>query len=707
MQNQERIPGRLGSLPRTLQNRLAEFLIPSSEEIRAWKQQLADNILRSSFAVAILLLGGGAYYAYTVDAVWLVPFYGVMVSLWTLIAFLPKIPYVLRAWTLLLLIYAIAILDLFESGRTGSARVFLIALPVLSLLLFDWRMSALTLGVCLATLGGFGWLYTTGRLVVAPEIANSTNPAIWISNTLVFFFISVLLMTSANYLIHRLAQAVIHLKDSVKTTQDALSLQHAVFDATADGILAVDHTGRITTANRKFVELWDIPESIITSRSDSEAIASVIAQVADPVEFMARIHELYEQPHVESYDLLYLKDGRVFEHYSSPQRLNNDTVGRVWAFRDVTAQKRVEETLERERILLRTLVDTMPAIIFAKDAAGRKILANIGDQQAMGVQSEAEVIGKTDFEIYSPEKAARFAEEDRRVLEGGETFESESMFLDSRTGQQWWVSGSKRPLRNEAGQIIGLIGSFYDITRIKEGEIEREQLIAELEAKNAELERFTYTVSHDLKSPLITIGGFVGFLQQDLLNGNTTQAQTDMERILDALARMQQLLDELLELSRIGRRMNPPQTVPFETIVREAMELVSGRIAAGNVTVDIIPDLPTVYGDRARLVEVVQNLVDNACKYMGDTPNPHVEIGARQTEAGTVFYVRDNGIGIEPQNREKIFGLFDKIDPASDGTGVGLAIVRRIIETHGGHIWVDSEGDGRGSTFCFTLAAAK
>jgi len=252
-----------------------------------------------------------------------------------------------------------------------------------------------------------------------------------------------------------------------------------------------------------------------------------------------------------------------------------------------------------------------------------------------------------------------------------------------------------------------LIGSFYDITRIKEGEIEREQLIAELEAKNAELERFTYTVSHDLKSPLITIGGFVGFLQQDLLNGNTTQAQTDMERILDALARMQQLLDELLELSRIGRRMNPPQTVPFETIVREAMELVSGRIAAGNVTVDIIPDLPTVYGDRARLVEVVQNLVDNACKYMGDTPNPHVEIGARQTEAGTVFYVRDNGIGIEPQNREKIFGLFDKIDPASDGTGVGLAIVRRIIETHGGHIWVDSEGDGRGSTFCFTLAAAK
>ncbi|MFN2284176.1 MAG: histidine kinase dimerization/phospho-acceptor domain-containing protein, partial [Anaerolineae bacterium] len=134
---------------------------------------------------------------------------------------------------------------------------------------------------------------------------------------------------------------------------------------------------------------------------------------------------------------------------------------------------------------------------------------------------------------------------------------------------------------------------------------ERKKLIAELETKNAELERFTYTVSHDLKSPLITIGGFVGFLQRDLLNGNMTQAQEDMTRITTALAKMQQLLDELLELSRIGRRMNPPETVPFETIAREAVELVRGRITAGDVTVEIMPGLPTVHGDRARLVEVV------------------------------------------------------------------------------------------------------
>jgi signal transduction histidine kinase len=103
-------------------------------------------------------------------------------------------------------------------------------------------------------------------------------------------------------------------------------------------------------------------------------------------------------------------------------------------------------------------------------------------------------------------------------------------------------------------------------------------------------------------------------------------------------------------------------------------------------------------------VEVVQNLVDNACKFIGEQPQPHIEIGARQDEAEMVFYVRDNGIGIEPQYHYKIFGLFEKLDPTSDGTGVGLALVKRIVETHGGRIWVESEGIGQGSTFCFTLS---
>ncbi len=248
-----------------------------------------------------------------------------------------------------------------------------------------------------------------------------------------------------------------------------------------------------------------------------------------------------------------------------------------------------------------------------------------------------------------------------------------------------------------------VIGIDRDITQQMQATRERETLVTDLEAKNAELERFTYTVSHDLKSPLITIGGFVGFLERDALAGNVERMQADITRINDAVARMQRLLGELLELSRIGRKMNPPEAIAFEVIVREAVALVQGRIATGGVEVEIAPSLPTVYGDRTRLVEAVQNLVDNAVKFMGDQPQPRVAVGARQDGEQFVFYVSDNGMGIAPQYQDKVFGLFEKLDPNSEGTGIGLAIVKRIIETHGGKIWAESEGAGQGSTFCFTL----
>jgi DNA-binding LacI/PurR family transcriptional regulator/signal transduction histidine kinase len=244
-----------------------------------------------------------------------------------------------------------------------------------------------------------------------------------------------------------------------------------------------------------------------------------------------------------------------------------------------------------------------------------------------------------------------------------------------------------------------------EIGERKQAEAMQQTLIAELKAKNDELERFTYTVSHDLKSPLITIGGFTGFLEQDVLAGNLERAREDMTHINAAVARMQRLLGELLELSRIGRIVNSPEEVAFADIVREAIEIVHGRIEARGVTVAVAHDLPTVYGDRARLVEVVQNLLDNACKFMGDQPQPHVEIGMRGVNSSgkPILFVRDNGIGIEPQYHDRIFGLFDKLDPQGEGTGVGLALVKRIIETHSGKIWVESEGAGKGSTFHFTL----
>jgi signal transduction histidine kinase len=201
-----------------------------------------------------------------------------------------------------------------------------------------------------------------------------------------------------------------------------------------------------------------------------------------------------------------------------------------------------------------------------------------------------------------------------------------------------------------------------EIAERKQAEAEREALITELEAKNAELERFVYTVSHDLKSPLITIRGFLGFLEQDVLAGDMAGVKTDMARIIGATDKMQQLLTELLELSRIGRLMNPPEQVSLGDLAREAVEMVQGRLEEAGVIVEIAPDLPMVYGDRSRLREVLENLVDNAVKYMGDQPDPRVEIGMRRAGEESVFFVRDNGIGIEPRYHEKVFGLFERLD---------------------------------------------
>jgi signal transduction histidine kinase len=167
---------------------------------------------------------------------------------------------------------------------------------------------------------------------------------------------------------------------------------------------------------------------------------------------------------------------------------------------------------------------------------------------------------------------------------------------------------------------------------------------------------------------------------------------------------MQRLLEDLLRLSRMGRIVSPGEEVPFGELAREAVELVRGQIDARGATVEIADDLPSVCVDRPRLLEVLQNLLENAVKFAGAQPQPRVEIGWRTDGGERVFYVRDNGAGIDAAHRERVFALFEKLDPQVEGTGVGLALVRRIVEAHGGRAWAESAGEGLGSTFCFTLA---
>jgi PAS domain S-box-containing protein len=245
--------------------------------------------------------------------------------------------------------------------------------------------------------------------------------------------------------------------------------------------------------------------------------------------------------------------------------------------------------------------------------------------------------------------------------------------------------------------------SGLDITSRKHTEAEREALIHELERKNAELEQFTYTVSHDLKSPLVTISGFLGYIEKDAASGNMERLKRDIDRVHEAVNKMQNLLNELLELSRIGRLINTFESTPFNVIAANALQVVHGRLQERQIYVSVQPDMPSVNVDKQRIIEVLQNLIDNAAKFMGSQAYPAIEIGQRGEEGGKlIFFVKDNGIGVAPEYHERIFGLFNRLDPNIEGTGIGLALVKRIVEFHGGRIWVESE-IGQGSTFYFTL----
>jgi PAS domain S-box-containing protein len=364
-------------------------------------------------------------------------------------------------------------------------------------------------------------------------------------------------------------------------------------------------------------------------------------------------------------------------------------------FYDITEQKNARESLQNSEARTRAILASIPDMIFeiSKDGTFLDFMASA---EISPVVPPSQFLGRNIKELFPPVIAAQtfFALERALATNQLHAFEygmppgTESQFFEARI----------TAITSESAIIM-----VRDISQRKQIQIEREMLINELEDKNSELERFTYTVSHDLKSPLITIKGFLGFLEQDALNGNTSRLRRDIQRIGDATDKMQLLLSELLELSRIGRLTNPYQYIKFEELVDEVVELLHGRIQEKTVDVYVQEDLPTIYGDRRRLLEVLQNLVDNAAKFTGPQPAPRIEIGQIGVEDGKpIFYIKDNGIGIELIHQERIFGLFNKLDATSEGTGIGLALVKRIIEVHGGRIWVQSE-TGKGSTFFFTL----
>ena len=272
-----------------------------------------------------------------------------------------------------------------------------------------------------------------------------------------------------------------------------------------------------------------------------------------------------------------------------------------------------------------------------------------------------------------------------------------------KDGSLFHVEVSLAPVSTAEGVFITAM--IQDVTIRVKIEKEKESLLRTLEYKNEELERFTYTVSHDLKSPLVTINGFIGLLKKDIAENNQKRIDADFNRISDAANIMQNLLDDLLDLSRIGRQDSARVDVAVKSIVDDILNILSVKIKTNNIKIIVDPKLPFINVELVRFKEVYLNLIDNAIKYRRNSVETEIEIGMYESNSNDekVFFVKDNGIGIDPLYHDKIFGLFERLSVDTEGTGVGLAIVKRIIDVHDGRVWVESEGAGKGSIFKFVL----
>lgn len=471
-----------------------------------------------------------------------------------------------------------------------------------------------------------------------------------------------------------------------------------IFENAIDGIFQSIPNERFIKVNPAMASMfgYESPEAMLREVTD---IPSQL--IVDPSQRDDLHRRLADGEKVAGFEMLnYRKDRSIFWTSINIQAVR-DADGNILYYEgtveDITKRKQAVENIIASEEKYRSLVENREIIIMTIDLDEKLQFMN---HTADGF-TLAQVLGSSIYNYIPTEFQGMVKRTFRNVIENKKA-QSLEMQGPGAHGPKTWYSTNVSPIF--AGEkVIGLTLLTMDITERKHAEAEQARLIVELENKNAELTRFAYTVSHDLKSPLVTINGYLGYIEEDARSGNLERLKQDTRRIQEATNKMHALLTELLELSRIGRVMNAAEDVPFADIVKDALDIVHGQLDSRRVTVRTQPNLPTVHGDRQRLIEVMQNLLDNAVKYMGDQPEPLIEIGQQgELDGKRIFFVKDNGMGIAPEYHERVFGLFNKLDPSSDGTGIGLALVKRIIEVHEGRLWVESEA-GKGSKFCFTL----
>jgi PAS domain S-box-containing protein len=517
-----------------------------------------------------------------------------------------------------------------------------------------------------------------------------------------------------------ISAAAVNIRDITerKRAEEELRFKNVVLatqqETAIDGILVVDANAKIVFSNRHFAEMWGVPADIMASGSDERALQSVTDKLVDPAGVISKVRHVYANREDNSQDEIALKDGRTFDRYSAPMLgADGKYFGRVWYFRDVTERKQAEAALRDSEARFR---DTFERSTVGQSLTGRDgRLLNVNQALADMLGFSIEELQQVTFgDLTHPDDVAETQKCARSLFAGERTaYQFEKRYIH-RDGHIVFADVSSTLLRDDQGAPLCLITSVVDITERKRAEaalasanreLERRvaERTAELTVANRELESFASSVSHDLRAPLRGIDGWSQAVLEDCGPQLDEQGHTYLKKVRSETQRMGELIDGLLELSRVTRASMKRETVDLTAMAQELEATLRAGEAERAVDFVVAPGL-VVQGDAVLLRAVLQNLLHNAWKFTGKRPRARIEVGCTSEQGQTVYHVRDDGVGFEMRYAGKLFAPFERLHSLEEfsGTGVGLATVQRIIHRHGGKVWATAEVD-QGATFYFTL----